>query len=215
MAGEQETINSLVAAFPQEEKAVRRYFEILSKVRKATLGFVSLKFMPKWMATLLVRTGLVYWMSDWFKYATVSTGDMIKSITSNRTLQAVLAYNFGDYGTVPKDSPFSMHAVLQNHFLKGVSFPIGGSSEIAFNIIPTILKAGGAAFVRAEVSEIVLDEIGKKAVGVRMKRDGKVIHAPVIVSAAGICNTVRRRNLLLLILIDLIFNLFIYFLAAS
>ena len=140
MSGEQETIDSIVAAFPEEDKAVRRYFSVLGKVRKATLGFVSLKFMPKWLGMLLVRTGLVYWMSDWFKYASISTGEMIKSITPNRTLQAVLAYNFGDYGTVPRDSPFSMHAVLQNHFLKGVSFPVGGSSEIAFNILPTILE---------------------------------------------------------------------------
>lgn len=196
MSGEQETIASIVAAFPQEERAVRRYFAVLGEVRKATLGFVSLKFMPKWLGTLLVRTGLVFWMSDWFKYATISTGDMIKSITPNRTLQAVLAYNFGDYGTIPRDSPFSMHAVLQNHFLKGVSFPVGGSSEIAFNILPTIIKAGGAAFVRAEVSEIILDPTGTQAVGVKMKRGGKVIRAPVIVSAAGIYNTVRSTNML-------------------
>ena len=115
---------------------------------------------------------------------------MLRSITSNTTLQAVLAYNFGDYGTIPKDSPFSMHAVLQNHFLKGVSFPVGGSSEIAFNIVPTITKAGGAVFVRAEVDQIVLDDSSGAAVGVKMKRDGKIIRAPVIVSAAGICNTV-------------------------
>ena len=190
MSGEKETIDSLVKAFPQEEEAIKKYFKILGKVRKATIGFVALKFMPKWIGMLLVRTGLVYFMSDWFKYATISTGDMLRSITSNTTLQAVLAYNFGDYGTIPKDSPFSMHAVLQNHFLKGVSFPVGGSSEIAFNIVPTITKAGGAVFVRAEVDQIVLDDSSGAAVGVKMKRDGKIICAAVIVSAAGICNTV-------------------------
>ena len=196
MSGEKETIASIVAAFPDEEKAVKKYFQVLGEVRKATLGFVSLKAMPQWLGKLLVRTGLVHFMSNWFKYATISTGDMIKSITSNRTLQAVLAYNFGDYGTIPKDSPFSMHAVLQNHFLKGVSFPIGGSSEIAFHIVPTILKAGGAVFVRAEVSEILLDDTGKQATGVKMKRDGKVIRAATIVSAAGIYNTVSIATVL-------------------
>lgn len=192
MSSEEDTIASLVKAFPQEEAGIRKYFKMLTGVRKATLGFVALKFLPKWVGTLLVRTGLVYFMSDWFKYASISTADAIKSVTSNTTLQSVLAYNFGDYGTTPKDSPFSMHAVLQNHFLKGVSFPVGGSSEIAFNIVPTILKAGGAVFVRAEVAEIVLDAAGQTAVGVRMKRDDRVIRAPVVVSAAGICNTVRQ-----------------------
>jgi all-trans-retinol 13,14-reductase len=191
MSGEQETIDSLIRAFPEEEKNIRKYFQVLAQVRKATLGFVSLKFMPKWLGMLIVRTGLVYFLSDWFKYASISTGEMLKTITKNTTLQAVLAYNFGDYGTCPGDSPFSMHAVLQNHFLKGVSFPIGGSSEIAFHIVPTITRAGGAVFVRAEVDKVVLSEDGSQVVGVQMKRDGRVIKAPVVVSAAGICNTVR------------------------
>lgn len=198
MTGETETIASLRAAFPGEVPAIRKYFKLLAKLRKATFGFVALKALPKWVGKLLIWTGMVHFMTDWFKYAKLSTGEVIRSMTSNTTLQAVLAYNFGDYGTIPRDSPFTMHAVLQNHFMKGVSFPVGGSSEIAFNIVPTILKAGGAVFVRAEVAEIVLDATGSRAVGVKMKRDGKIIHAPVIVSAAGLSNTVYlcMRNFL-------------------
>lgn len=191
MTGEKETIASLSAAFPDEVPAIRKYFQLLAKLRNATVGFVALKALPKWVGRILIKTGLVHLMTDWFTYANRSTGEVIASITTNTTLQAVLAYNFGDYGTIPRDSPFTMHAVLQNHFLKGVSFPVGGSSEIAFHIVPTILKAGGAVFVRAEVSEIVLDASGSKAVGVKMKRDGRVINAPVVVSAAGLANTVR------------------------
>jgi phytoene dehydrogenase-like protein len=147
MSSEKDTIDSLVRAFPEEEKAIRKYFQLLAEVRKATLGFVGLKFMPRWVGMLLVRTGLVHLMSDWFKYATRSTRDVIRSVTDNTTLQAVLAYNFGDYGTVPKDAPFAMHAVLQNHFLKGVSFPVGGSSEIALHIVPAITVSQYHAFV--------------------------------------------------------------------
>lgn len=53
-----------------------------------------------------------------------------------------------------------------------------------------VQAAGGAVFVRAEVSEIVLDAAGAAVQGVRMKRDGRLIRAPVVVSAAGIYNTV-------------------------
>lgn len=95
-------------------------------------------------------------------------------------------------GTMPKDAPFTMHAILQNHFLRGVSFPIGGSSEIAFHIVPTILKSGGGVFVRAEVEKILLDATGQRAVGVQMKRGGAQIHAPVVVSAAGLYNTINK-----------------------
>lgn len=138
MSGEKETIDSLIRAFPDEEKGIRKYFHLLGELRKATQGFVGLKFMPKWLGSFLVSTGLVHLLGSWFKYAQLSTRDVIRSVTSNRSLQAVLAYNFGDYGTIPKDSPFAMHAILQNHFLKGVSYPVGGSSEIAYHIVPTI-----------------------------------------------------------------------------
>ena len=57
-------------------------------------------------------------------------------------LQAVLAYNFGDYGTLPKDTSFAMHAALISHFLYGVAYPYGGPSEIPYHIIPVIEKSG-------------------------------------------------------------------------
>lgn len=98
----------------------------------------------------------------------------------------------GDYGTIPKHAPFTMHAALQNHFLKGVSYPIGGSSEIGFHIIPTITRAGGNVFVRAEVDSIITSDDGSVATGVRMKKDGKVISAPVIISNAGLFNTTEK-----------------------
>ncbi len=89
------------------------------------------------------------------------------------------------------DAPFSMHANLQSHFMKGVSYPVGGSSEISMTIIPTIIRGGGAVFVRAPVDGIITNLSGNKAVGVRIARDGKIVHAPVIISDAGLFNTVQ------------------------
>lgn len=99
--------------------------------------------------------------------------------------------SFGDYGTLPSETSFVMHAALVAHFLYGVAYPRGGSSEIAFNIIPVIEKAGGRCLVRANVSEIVVDETGKKAIGVKIAKDGNIIKAPLVVSAAGVFNTFK------------------------
>lgn len=150
-------------------------------------GFVTLKFLPSWLGQLLVSTGLVYWFTDYFKYAKVSVTDVLKKITSNPTLRAVLAYNFGDYGTIPQEAPFSMHASLQNHFLRGVSYPVGGSSEIGYYIIPSITSQGGGVFVNAKVEKIITNETGTTAIGVQVK--GDIIKAPIIVSDAGLLNT--------------------------
>lgn len=41
--------------------------------------------------------------------------------------------------------------------MHGGFYPIGGASEIAFNIIPVIEKNGGKVLVRANVTEILVD----------------------------------------------------------
>jgi all-trans-retinol 13,14-reductase len=189
MSSREATIQSLLSAFPNEKEVIQKYFQLIEAARVSMRGFVALKFLPTWIGKFLVMTGLVYWFTDYFKYASRSVTDVLNSLTSNQALKAVLAYNFGDYGTIPKDAPFSMHAALQNHFLRGVSYPIGGSSEIGFHIIPTITSRGGGVFVRAEVDQIITNDNGTIATGVRMKRDGNIISAPIIISDAGLINT--------------------------
>lgn len=67
-----------------------------------------------------------------------------------------------------------------------MSYPIGGSSQFAFNMVPVIEQGGGKAFVRADVESIVCE--GGRAVGVKMKK-GQVIRAPIVISGAGLFNT--------------------------
>lgn len=50
-----------------------------------------------------------------------------------------------------------MQAILLQHYVHGGYYPIGGASEIAFNIIPVIEKNGGKVLVRAKVTEILVD----------------------------------------------------------
>jgi len=49
---------------------------------------------------------------------------------------------------------------------RGAYYPIGGSSEIAHSIIPTIERSGGAVLVRANVSRIITQS--GKAIGVEV-----------------------------------------------
>ena len=119
---------------------------------------------------------------------------LVQGLTSNKDLQTVMLYSWGDYGTQPSKTNFLMQSLLNRHFLKfGAHYPVGGASEIAFNIIPVIEKAGGKVLVRANVREILTK--GGKAVGVRVGREGKDpvdIAAPIIVSNAGLYNTFQK-----------------------
>ncbi len=67
-----------------------------------------------------------------------------------------------------------------------MGFPIGGSAEIAKNIIPVIQQGGGDLYTYARVDEVVFE--AGRASGVRMS-DGHVVRAPQVVSTAGVFNT--------------------------
>ena len=67
----------------------------------------------------------------------------------------------------------------------GSHYPVGGSSEIAYNILPVIEEAGGRVLVRANVTNIL--ERGGRVCGVRVAKGTETheILAPMVISSAG------------------------------
>ena len=111
-----------------------------------------------------------------------STKAVVESLTDNPDLQAIFVYCWGDYGTPPAKSHFVMQAMLNKHFSNGGFYPIGGASEIAFNMIPVIERSGGKVLVQADVKEILIKD--GKAVGVRVLKgtEEHIIAASVVIS---------------------------------
>ena len=71
--------------------------------------------------------------------------------------------------------------------------PLGGSSSVAKTLVSTIVRHGGSVFVRAPVSEIILDHTGRAA-GVRCR--GVEVHAKTaVISTAGFRNTFGSSDL--------------------
>lgn len=68
----------------------------------------------------------------------------------------------------------------------GASYPIGGASEIPYRIVPVIERAGGRVLMKAPVTEILTDY--GQVYGVRVGKPGNTvdIHAPIVISDAGI-----------------------------
>ena len=119
-----------------------------------------------------------------------STLEVLREITDNEKLIAVLTAQFGDYGLPPSQSSFLMHSALVRHYFAGGNYPVGGSSRI-FNTIAPVLRAyDGLVYTNAEVEEILVQD--NQAIGVRMADDGKEIFAPLIISDAGIYNTFQH-----------------------
>ncbi|XP_034004300.1 all-trans-retinol 13,14-reductase-like [Trematomus bernacchii] len=96
-------------------------------------------------------------------------------------------------GVPPKESSFLINALLLQHYKRGAYYSQGGASEFAFHIINVIEKAGGAVLVRAPVHRVLLNR-QNKAYGVTVLKGQEEIevHAPVVISNAGIFNIFEK-----------------------
>uniref|UniRef100_A0A8C4J1H8 All-trans-retinol 13,14-reductase-like n=1 Tax=Dromaius novaehollandiae TaxID=8790 RepID=A0A8C4J1H8_DRONO len=194
-AGKAAFAAALEEQFPAEKAAIREFMR-LSKVgasgdRRGQCPLAALGAMvPLWLATFLVRTGLVYWISPIFRMAATSHSEAVAQLTADGDLRALLSYLF--YGTAPRDSSFLINVLMVHHYQRGAWYPRGGASEIAFHAVPVIARAGGAVLVRAPVSRILVSPAGA-AVGVAVRRgpseEEVEIFAPVVISDAGVFNT--------------------------
>jgi all-trans-retinol 13,14-reductase len=185
VAGRDNFAKMLKERFPGEDKVIDDYIQLIRDVSRYTPKFFAGQAMPRWMARMynMVRPLLVP------KVFFQSTRDVLEGMTSNQSLISVLTGQWGNYGQVPKDASFLIHALIAKHYLAGGAYPVGGSSEISRTIIPTIQQNGGEVFTYADVEEILVKN--NTAYGVRMA-DGTEITADNVVSAAGFYNTAKK-----------------------
>lgn len=173
--------------FPAEKdhQSIDQYFKLLEEVGKLGIAYYAEKVVPPWIAKIFGG-----WMrSKVLKYSDLITLDVLKKITDNEELIGVLTSQYGDYGLLPSESSFYMHALLANHYMEGAGYPIGGATMIAKTVAPVIEKHGGKVLFNADVKEVVVE--GNKAVGVEMA-DGKKIYAKLVISDAGVYNTFSK-----------------------
>jgi all-trans-retinol 13,14-reductase len=184
-AGKREFRDNLVRQFPDEEAAIDAYLDRLAQVGGALSMFGMGRAMKPWLRS--VAAPYMKWKTPDFMYR--KTWDVLSELTGNEDLIAVICGQWGDMGVPPKRSAFMVHAMIARHYLYGGFYPVGGSWQIADNIIPKIQAAGGEVFTYAAVDEILVED--DRVTGVRMA-DGHVIECDVVISSAGADNTFNR-----------------------
>jgi all-trans-retinol 13,14-reductase len=184
-AGREEQIKQMIEYFPEEEKALRAYYKLVSKVGGLSLLFFSERTMPSWLSKTLgyfLRRGF-------YKYSRKTTYEVLSEYTKNEKLISVLCAQCGNYGLPPKKSSFAIHAMVADHFLDGGNYPVGGASSISKSMINVIEANGGVIAIKADVKNIILEN--GRATGVEMG-NGDVLSAGKIISNAGIHNTYNK-----------------------
>ena len=97
-SGRDTLMKSLIEKFPSEEKAVRKFFEILKGVRQSTSFLALLKLLPQPLVRFLLWSRLIVKLCPSLKYFERSLSQVLNELTDNKDLKAVLGYSYGDYG---------------------------------------------------------------------------------------------------------------------
>ncbi len=185
VTGRNELLAQFISYFPEEEEVIIKYFALLKQVTGLSKKFFMEKAMPGMVSALVggqLRKGLLKWAGR-------TTLDVLTELGASQRLIGVLCGQYGDHGLPPGQSSFAIHAMVVSHYLKGGSYPVGGSSRIAESIYPVLEAHGGQVLVRAEVTEVLVHK--GRAVGVKME-DGREFRARTIISSAGYWNTMYR-----------------------
>jgi len=182
VAGKENFKNSLKKQFPDDVDAIDKYVELVTATTKYMGAVSQAKAMPAPVAKLMSLSS----KNKFPDYALDTSYDVLRRLTDNEKLIAVLCGQWGDHGCPPKESVFLMHALIAGHYFNGGFYPVGGASQIAATIIPQIQLSGGDVFTYADVQEIIIEK--GRAVGVKMV-DGHCLYAEHIISNAGVVNT--------------------------
>ncbi|MEU5259803.1 NAD(P)/FAD-dependent oxidoreductase [Amycolatopsis sp. NPDC021455] len=172
--------------FPDEARAIDRYVDLVFEASRSAKTFFAHRALPRPLAEDLYEQ----MCEPFLDHADRTVTEVLSELTDDQDLIAVLCGHFGDYSLEPWRASFAMHAMLIRHYIDGSNFPVGGSGRIAETVADTIRAAGGAVLIGAEVASIRIGEDGA-ARGVTMA-DGRVFHAPVVISDAGITATANR-----------------------
>ena len=109
LAGRSNWKSLLHKQFPNETKAIDKYFELIDQTKSFEIINGLLKLIPLWLAWIVVQSGLLHVFSNlWSGIFKKSTLEVVKSLTTNQDLQTIFTYCWGDYGCSPKESHFLM-----------------------------------------------------------------------------------------------------------
>ena len=185
-SGKNDFINDLIHYFPKEKKAIYEYIRLVDDATSDFhYYFISKAINNRNISKLYTKFNC----KKIFKYINIKTYDILKSITKNKDLIALLCCKFATHDNIPTESMFFFHAISVKCYFNGSYYPVGGLPEIIKNIIPVIESSGGRVLVNQGVKNIIFKN--GKAIGIKTENNDK-IYSNIIISSVGFKNTFKK-----------------------
>ena len=96
--GYENHIQYLIGKFPDEEKAIRKFFQYMEEAIQSARVIVILKLLPKLLVKCLLALKIIQWFIPITKYLTMTVKEILDKLTDNIDLKTALVYDFGNYG---------------------------------------------------------------------------------------------------------------------
>lgn len=176
--------DALHQAFPDQQRAIERWFDNCHAARRAGMALMMSHHLPGWMAwffRLLRGAQSHHWLQRTLAAELMELDDP--------RLRAVLGARWGNYGAPPDRAPFIEHAWVTGAYDRGAYYPIGGPARFAQTLLPPLTAAGGQCRLGADVRRILVE--GGRVAGVEVVEQGQVRQerSPQVISDIGVANT--------------------------
>lgn len=167
----------LVDYFPDERAGIDQYLELIRQAARSTSTYLQMRTVPSFLAPGVARKA----HKSALPLMQATTAEVLTEVTDDPRLRAVLAAQWGYYGSTPANSSFAMHALMVAHFLKGAYYPVGSAASIALEMLQTVADAGGWTVVGTSVEEVIVRR--GRARGVRLDDGTEVVCDGVLVAS--------------------------------
>lgn len=173
-------LEELIAAFPADERGLRRLIGVLRRLGAAVDRSTTPASLRGSARMALDAGAAVHW-------AMRPLSALLEACGLGEPARAALSAHCGAYGCPPERAPVVLHAsFLEEYVGGGAWFPRGGGQVLAAHLVDVIRGHGGTVRTHAPVANILVE--GGRVAGVRLE-SGEVLRAPAVVSGADIKRT--------------------------
>ena len=144
----------LVRRFPEAERPLRRYFELVATVADELRG---LGVLPEQLTPSVILRG-AWRFRHVLRYLRATLGEVYDQLRMPRRLRAILAGQCGDYLLPPRDVSFLLHVALVDGYDRGAYYPKGHYFHLIDTIVDSVRQRPGCAVLLSrEVTRIHAD----------------------------------------------------------
>jgi len=167
-------IENLLIQFPSEKNALLNY---KNKIKEVCDHFPLYNLQPSKD------------FSSEQTYLETNIGEFLASITTNKTLQNVLAGNNMLYAGNPEKTSLAIHALIENSFIDGGAYRfVDGSSQIADHLVNIIKQNGGTL---KNNSEVVNFTMKNNKLHTAQLENGEIVEGSKFISAISPFSTLQ------------------------